>query len=201
MRQSELCQLTKIPKSAMSQYVKGTFEPKQDRVELLAKALQVSEAWLMGYDVPMERETTSFLPEVCENILPLPSMKKIPVIGTIACGTPILAQENIETYAHVPENIHADFCLRCKGESMINARILDGDIVYIHKQSTVENGEIAAVLINDEATLKRFVYYPQKDMVILKSENPNYEDFVFTKEELNRIHIIGKAVYFISPIK
>ena len=100
----------------MSQYVKGTFEPKQDRVELLAKALQVSEAWLMGVRCAYgAREEFLLSPEkFVENILQLPSMQKIPVIGTIACETPILAQENIETYADVPENIHADFCLRLR---------------------------------------------------------------------------------------
>lgn len=208
LRQADILQLAqpfcqtykiKLGKSDLSQFVNGKVEPGQWKLTILGLALNVSEAWLMGYDVPMERESTP-LPNI-KNILPLPKMKKIPIIGTIACGTPILAQENIEDYVEVPETIHADFCLKCKGDSMINARILDGDIVYIRKQPTVENGEIAAVLIDGEATLKRFVHYPQKNMVILKAENPNCEDFVFMKEELNNIRIIGKAVYFTSPVK
>lgn len=86
----------------------------------------------------------------------MPKTKKVPLIGTIACGTPILAVENIECDVDMPENIRADFALRCKGDSMIDAHIYDGDIVYIRKQPIVDNGEIAAVIIDDEATLKRF---------------------------------------------
>lgn len=135
---------------------------------------------------------------IYDNIIPLPKTKMVPLVGTIACGTPILAEENIESMVSMPEHIHADFALRCKGDSMINARILDNDIVYIRKQDTVENGEIAAVLIDNEATLKRFYRYG--DTVVLRAENPNFKEIEYKKEELNSLKILGKAVYFLSKV-
>lgn len=200
INQSELCKRTQIPKSAMSQYMSGKFKPKQTRTYLIAKALNVSEAWLMGFDdVPMEREpeTDTDLFKI-KNIEPLPKMKKVPLLGTIACGEPILADENIEDYIPMPVDSKGTFALRCKGDSMINARIFDGDIVYIRKQPDVENGEIAAVLIEDEATLKRV--YKYKNRIELRPENPTYKVMNFENEEIDSIRIIGKAVGFYSKI-
>lgn len=205
--QAELCELTGIPKSAMSQYVSGKFIPKQTRIYLLSKALNVNEAWLMGYDVPMERNN----PENKEgapsenlfgkypNIIPVPEMRKVPLLGAIACGEPIYREEN--EWIRLPNNIHADFCLRCEGDSMINARIFDGDIVFIQACQTVDNGQIAAVSIDNEATLKRVYYYPDKNKLVLNPENPAYEPFVYTDEELNDIRILGKAVAFLSGVR
>lgn len=130
---------------------------------------------------------------------PMPEMRKVPLLGTIACGEPILAAENIEGEVDIPKEIHADFALRCKGDSMINARIFDGDIVYIRQQATVDNGEIAAVLIDNEATLKRVTLY--EDHVVLSPENPMYKPFVFWYEEMNTVRIIGKAVAFTSAVR
>lgn len=195
----------KLNKNDLSQYVSGKVEPGQHKLYILGLALKVNEAWLMGFDdVPMERiddrnridiDLTSI-----PNIEPLPKMKKVPLLGTIACGEPILAEENIEDYINMPEYTNGTFALRCKGDSMINARIFDGDIVYIKEEQQVNNGEIAAVLIENEATLKRVYYYPEKNMLILKAENSKYNDFVFTDNELNDIKIIGKAVGFYSRV-
>lgn len=134
-----------------------------------------------------------------KNILPMPKMRKIPLLGTIACGEPILAAENIECEVDIPEDINADFALRCKGDSMINARIFDNDIVYIRQQDTVDNGEIAAVLIGDEATLKRVQLFA--DHIVLNPENPMYKPMVYWEEEMNSVRIIGKAVAFTGPVK
>lgn len=130
-------------------------------------------------------------------------LKSFPLLGEIACGKPTYANEDRESYVMAGTNILADFCLKAKGDSMVNARILDGDIVFIRKQDMVENGEIAAVIVNNdnEATLKRFFYYAEKSMVILKAENPAYEDLIFIDEELNNFHILGKAVAFQSDVK
>ena len=97
-------------------------------------------------------------------------------------------------------DINADFCLTAKGDSMINARIQDGDIVFIKEMPMVDNGEIAAVIIDDEATLKRVYYYPEKNKLVLQAENPKYEPWVYVNEELNEIRILGKAVYFMSNL-
>lgn len=133
------------------------------------------------------------------NIIPMPEMQQLPLVGTIACGVPILAEENVEEYIRIPKHIRADFALTCKGDSMINARIWDGDIVYIKQQDTVENGEIAAVLIDGEATLKRVRLY--EDHIILEPENPTYKPFVYWHDEMNQVRILGKAVAFTSAVR
>jgi len=159
------------------------------KIKAIADKLGTTPAYLMGWESDII---------TADNILPMPKMKKIPLLGTIACGEPILADENIDEIISIPENINADFALRCKGDSMIDARILDGDIVYIRQQPTVNNGEIAAVLIGDEATLKRV--YISGDTVTLIACNAKYQPFVYTGEELNNIRILGKAVNFTSKV-
>lgn len=141
-------------------------------------------------------EKDSILPS---NIIPMPAMRKVPLVGSIACGTPILAEENLDGDVEAPDHVRADFALRCKGDSMINARIFDGDIVYIRQQESVEHGEIAAVLIGDEATLKRVYIYD--DCISLEAENPQYKPMVYRGEEMNNIRILGKAVAFTSMIR
>jgi len=199
MKASELSSITGISKSSISHYLKGDWEGKQDAVFFISKALNVAEAWLMGYDVPKERTTTTIEIPVTENIIPIPKMKKVPLLGTIACGEPILAEENIESYIDMPSNIHGTFALKCKGDSMINARIFDGDIVYIRQQPNVENGEIAAVLIDNEATLKKVYRYPTR--LELRAENPTFTPLEYEGEDMNRVRILGKAVYFFSKVR
>lgn len=213
---SDLSKLTGIPKSALQRYATGTTEKIPiDRLEAIAKAFNVSPAHLMGWDGSDEfgcgygcgtapgagySDGTGyggpgfFHPDV----IPVKT-KKWRVLGDIACGEPIYANEDFDSYIEAGADIPADFCVRAKGDSMINARILDGDIVFIRKQSMVENGQIAAVVIEDEITLKRF--YKHGDTVQLLAENPKYEPLIYTREELNQIYIIGKAVAFQSNIK
>ena len=186
----------KLGKSDLSQYVNGKVEPKQEKLTILGLALGVNEAWLMGYDVPPERESITV---AAKNIIPMPNMNKVPLVGSIACGAPILAEEHIEDYVDIPRHIPADFALTCKGDSMINARIFDGDIVYIKQQETVESGEIAAVLIDGEATLKRVRLFD--DQVVLEPENPMYKPFVYWGEEMNDVRILGKAIAFTSAVR
>ena len=189
MNQTELAKRSQISKSSISRYIKGDWEGKQGAVYALAKALGVTEAWLMGYDVPMEaEEAPSPIPAGFE---PLPEMATIPLVGSIACGTPILAEQNIEARIGVPALWRADFALTCHGNSMA-AMIQDGVIVCIRKQPEVENGEIAAVRIGEEATLKRF--YRQGDTVMLQAENPAFSPLVYTRDQLNEITIEGRVV-------
>ena len=124
---------------------------------------------------------------------------RVPILGQVAAGLPILAEQNIDGYDTIEADINCDFTLVCKGDSMINARIFDGDVVYIKQQPDVENGEIAAVLINDEATLKKVYKYPDK--LVLRACNPLYDDFVYTADEATNIHILGKAVVFKSLVR
>lgn len=202
IKPAELAERTKLSKSTISHYMSGYTQPKSDKLFILSKALNVNEAWLMGYDVPMERQDTSQI-LIASNIIPIPKTKKVPLLGTIACGEPILATENIEAYIDMDSDVHADFALRCQGDSMVNARIMDGDIVFIRKQDKVENGEIAAVLMDDcsesQATLKRV--YISDDKIRLCAENPNYQDMIFFEEDMNKVRIIGKAIAFLSAVK
>ena len=122
---------------------------------------------------------------------PMPEMSAVPLVGSIACGTPILPEQNIEARIGVPALWQADFALTCHGNSMA-AMIQDGDIVCIRKQPEVENGEIAAVRIGEEATLKRF--YRQGDTVMLQAENPAFSPLVYTRDQLNEITIEGRVV-------
>ena len=168
-----------------------------DKVEAIAKALHTTPAYLMGWsESPLIGDHP--LPH---GLMPMPKMKQIPLIGTIACGRPILAVEDANETVTIPEHIDADFSLRCKGESMINARIFDGDLVYIKSQPMVEQGEIAAVIIEDEATLKKVYYTPGSDRITLRACNPLYPDMEYEGETLNQIEIIGKAVAFTGMIR
>ena len=192
MTQSELAKLSGVSKSSISRYLSGAWEAKQDAVYMLAHALNVSEAWLMGYDVPMERNSsTASASAIPPGFDPLPQLENVPRVGRIACGDPILAEENIETYDSVPSSWNATFTLLCVGDSM-SPRILDGDMVAIHKQPCVENGQIAAVRIENEATLKRVYLYP--DRMVLQPENQAYAPIVLVGEEMNTVSIEGKAV-------
>lgn len=188
----------KLTKSDLSQYVSGKVAPGQDKLSIIGMTLDVSEAWLMGYDVPMKRGDSHKMSDdsVPPGFEPLPKMVKRPLVGSIACGEPITAEENIEDYVDVPEDAQCDFCLRCKGDSMIDAGIHDGDIVYIHIQPEVENGQIAAVRIDGEATLKRVFWNEESQTLQLLAENRNFAPLVYTGQVLDTVHIEGRAVGF-----
>ena len=158
----------------------------QVNIEKIAAVLETTPAKLMGWDID---ENLSHI----SNIVPITG-KPVPIIGTIAAGKPILAEENIEGEATPAADIRADFALRVKGDSMEGVPILDGDIVFIRSQPEVENGEIAAVLIDNEATLKRF--YNNGNSVMLVSENPKYPPFIYTKENCDDFRILGKAIAY-----
>ena len=183
--------------STIQRYEKGKIEKiKLPVIEAIAKALQVDPAWLL---CQTDRMTVSSV-EVSSisNLIPLPQTYRIPLVGEIACGSPILAEENVEEILEIPQHIKADFALRCHGDSMIGVHIHDGDIVYIRQQPDVDNGSIAAVCIENSATLKRVYKYPDK--LVLSPANPQYEPLVYTGDELSQVRILGKAVGFISLI-
>lgn len=160
-----------------------------DKIELIAQYLKVAPAYIMGWN----DDTSNDYLNQFDNISSV-GLKKFRLLGEIACGKPIYAEEDYESYVSADADINADFCLRAKGDSMINAGINEGDIVFIHEQTIVNDGEIAAVIIEDEVTLKR-VYYDQKhNRLQLVAENPIYAPLVYFGEELEYIRILGKAV-------
>lgn len=192
----ELGNMVGVGKSTVRKWENGIIaNMKRDKILKVSEALDTTPAYLMGWE--NEDRVTSL-----DNVYPV-ALKCFPMLGEIACGIPKYANENRESYVMSGTDIKADFCLKAKGDSMVNARILDGDIVFIRKQDIVDNGEIAAVVVNNdsEATLKRFYYYAEKSMVILKAENPAYEDIIFTNEELDNFHILGKAIAFQSDMR
>ena len=180
-------------KSMIAKIEKGNVDLPQSKILAFANVLETTPGELMGWDY--ETETT----ETVDNIYKLDKIK-LPMLGKVACGEPIFADEDRESYIMVGTDIGADFCLQCQGDSMINARIHDGDIVFVKKTDIVENGEIAVVIIDDEATLKRFFYYLEQNLVILKPENPKYQDIILTGEQLNQVRVIGRAVAFQSDV-
>ena len=199
--QQELADKSGVLKSSISQYLTERATPSNIIAGKMAKVLSVDPLWLLGYDVPMRKENSDSGTKF-DNIFPI-QVHKYPLLGELACGEPIFMSEERENYVMSGTDIKADFCLIAKGDSMINARIMDGDIVFIKKQPMVENGEIAAVVVNNEseATLKRFYYYRDRATLILKPENPAYEDLIFQNEELNEVHVLGKAIAFQSDVK
>ena len=180
-------------KSMIAKIEKGNVDLPQSKILAFANALETTPGELMGWDY--ETEAT----ETVDNIYKLDKIK-LPMLGKVACGEPIFADEDRESYIMIGTDIGADFCLQCQGDSMINARIHDGDIVFVKKTDIVENGEIAVVIIDDEATLKRFFYYREQNLVILKPENPKYQDIILTGEQLNQVKVIGRAVAFQSDV-
>ena len=196
MTLEQVAQIVGVGKSTVRKWETGMIaNMRRDKIDLLAKAFGVKPSYLMGWEDSSTIDIFSI-----PGISPI-NKKKLPLLGNIACGEPIFANEEFGEYIEVEGGITADFCLRAQGDSMINARIYDGDIVLVKKQSSVENGEIAVVLIGDEATLKRVFYYPEKQKLVLSPENPKYEPFVYIGEELNEIKILGKAVVFQSIVR
>jgi repressor LexA len=183
----ELGNVTDIPPQTLNRYELGHRTPKVDTASDIAVAIGVNPLWLNGFNVP---EYQSLRPIV---------RKSIPMLGSIACGTPIWAEERFEGYVDANADIHADYCVTAVGDSMVNARILHGDVVFIEETTSVENGQIAVVLINDEVTLKRF--YKEGDVVTLVADNPAYRPMVFVGEQLRGMRILGRAVAFQSSIR
>ncbi len=167
--------------------------PKAERLQKLADFFGVSVDYIM---TGKEEESKTLT-----NVFPV-ELKKFPALSKISCGVPKYTDENRESYVRSGTGIDADFCLTVKDDSMTGARILNGDTVFIKNQKIVENGEIAAVVVNGDskATLKRFYYYKDRATLILKAENSNYDDLIFQNEELDQIYILGKAVVFQSDV-
>lgn len=201
LSQRELADVVGLSKSSINMYERAEREPCIETLKQFATYFEVDMEYLLGVSPYQSRKM--WLDSLKPNDPPAvhTTSNTLPLLGEIACGTPIYVQEELcPAGVYAPLKPNADFCLRCKGDSMINARIFDGDIVFIKQQPMVENGDIAAVIIGDEATLKRVCYFPQKNMIVLKPENPKYEDLIFTGQELSEIRILGKAVAFQSSL-
>lgn len=177
LTQTEFAREMGYPETTVSNWFNKNTYPRPDKIQEMANYFGVRRTDLTE-DNEVQQE-------------PLKNAKSIPIIGTIAAGTPILAEENIIDYFLIDSRVHADFGLTVKGESMINANIFDGDIVFIRQQPDLENGEIGAILLDNEATLKRFS--KTNDSVILQAENPSMTDWPRVYTDGN-IRVLGKLV-------
>lgn len=186
LTQKDIAEMVGVSEGTVSRWESGLIaNMRRDRIAAYAKALRTTPGFIMTG----EQEKENFIPV---GFSPLPRTYKVPLVGSIACGRPITAEQNIETYIDAPEGTRCDFCLRCKGDSMVEAGIQDGDIVYVRCQPQVENGEIAAVLIGDEATLKR-IYYDGESIMLIPA-NRAYQPKTYRGQELEGIRIEGKVV-------
>ena len=198
LSQIDLAKYMNVQQSTISNWESERTEIDVESLTKLAKLFQVSLDVLLGH-TDEHNFTNSGLYSIT-GISPI-ATRRVPMLGKVACGEPIYADEDRESYVMAGTDISADFCLIAQGDSMTGARIMDGDIVFCRSQSMVDNGDIAVVLIDDSATLKRVFYYPEKKKLVLQAENPKYEPFVYVGEELNDIRIIGKAVAFQSDVR
>lgn len=176
-------------RSSISKIESGKADIPQSKVKAFADVLDTTVSWLLGIDE--SGDTASISQPIPKGFQPMPVMDVVPLVGRIACGTPITAEQNIERMVCVPSNWHATFTLTCQGASM-EPRIHDGDLVAIRKQPEVENGEIAAVRIDGEATLKHV--YLHENFIELRPENPAFDSIILSKEDMNTVVIEGKAV-------
>lgn len=192
-QQNEVAKDLGFPPTTFNTWCVGKVMPKMGKVQALADYFGVLKSDLLE---DKNKDDSLHI----SNIFPI-TTHKLPMLGEIACGKPIFMDENRDNYTMIGSNVKADFCLKAKGDSMVNARIMDGDIVFIRSQPEVENGEIAAVAIDNEATLKRFYRDEITQTVTLISENPIYAPMVFTKECQKNVYILGKAVAFQSDVK
>lgn len=177
----ELGNMVGVGKSTVRKWENGMIaNMKRDKILKVSEALGTSPAYLMGWNDPSSQKSC----KECTKDLQY----------SLFAGSPV--PENVVSVHADAIQIKADFCLKAAGDSMNNARIFDGDIVFIHQQDWVENGEIAAVVLNGEskAVLKRLYYYKEKKLLILKSENAAFEDCVFMEKELKNVRILGKAI-------
>lgn len=184
MTQEDVAIGVNVGKSAISMYESGQRSPTFETLEALADFFNVPMAFFLEESLP-------------SNILPI-RRKRVRLLGPITDGVPIFADEDLETYIAVDYNVKCDFALKVVGDSMINARINEGDIVFIREQPDVTDGEIAAVIIDDSAALKRVYHIPGG--VTLVSENPKYSPMVFAQGNSNSVRIIGKVVAFQSYV-
>lgn len=186
----DMSEKTGLSKSTLQRYITGDIRNLGlDKLEILAKALDVTPSYLMGWE---DENSEPILENISGIITPI-KMKRIPILGTISCGNPIFADQNYDGYFIIDTNLpEADFVLKAKGDSMIEANIFESDFVFFRKQRDVDNGTIAAVLIDEEATLKRV--NKTNDVIILQPCNKNYEPLIYSKDDDKNIVILGQMV-------
>lgn len=191
MTQQQLADLCGVFYNAVSGWENGKYKPRMGSIEIMSQYFKVSKSEIMCLDTPTD----------AKNVYEMPAMHKVPMLGTIACGYPKLAVQEKDSYVLAGEDIKADFCLIARGDSMIDDRINDGDVVFCVSTNEVDDGDIAAVVIDEEATLKRVYIDQASETLTLVPSNKKYRPIIVRGEELEKVHIIGKAVAFQSELQ
>lgn len=190
--QKELAEAIGESQQVVNTWAIGRSIPRMGRVQKLADFFRVEKSVLV------DEWPESDIPQL-PNVFPI-SKRRIPLLGEIACGEPIFCNEDRESYIAAGTDVHADFCLKARRDSMTGARIMDGDVVFIQKDAELVNGGIYAVEIDDEATLKRVYYDETAQELRLLAENPKYPTMVYSGERLAHVHVLGKAIAFQSDV-
>ena len=189
---SEIARALSVSKQTISSWRSGVRSPRSPMIQMIADYFGVNVPWLLGYDVDPRQ------PQIPDNpdVIPIQT-RRIPLLGDIACGTPTEPSQEFEAYVTAGTGLRADYALRAHGDSMIGARIYDGDIVFIRSQPTVDDGEIAAVLIDGETTLKRVRHV--SGQLLLLPENQAYAPIIASAGQ--DVRILGKAIAFQSDVR
>ena len=199
LTQKQLAEKIGAKHNSVSNWENNQNKPDPDTIELICGVLDINPNFL--FEINGDKKDDFGISSLAKyGVMPIKT-QKIPLLGSISCGVAKYAEEEFEGYIEASSDIKADFCIRADGDSMIGARILDGDVIFIRKQEMVDNGEIAAVIIDDNATLKRVYYDQENNVLTLIAENPRVPPQIFQGEQLNQIHILGKAVAFQSYVK
>lgn len=188
LTQEEVGKIIGASKQTLHKYENGIITNiPQDKIEALANLFDVSPSYIMGWE--KDKTDLSNIP----GVIPVKKIIKIPILGHIQCGSPVMSVENYEGYFPAdPEIINSDFCLYADGDSMIDAGIHEGDLVFFKQTPQVENGTIAAVFVDDTTTLKRF--YKKENQIILQPENKDYSPIIIDLDESTNIRILGEMV-------
>lgn len=189
LSQSELCDKADINKGALSSYLSGRYFPKQIALEKLSSALNVSISYLMGFDTDDTTDKRDSRP-LPSNIM-VPAGRQIPILGTICAGNGIHCEENFEGYFLVDRSIKADYCLRVKGDSMIDANIYDGDIAFLRKDFDFIDGEIYAVCYGAEESASLKKLYKADDKIMLQ---PCNSDYAAAFVNVDDVVIVGECI-------
>ena len=185
-------------KASISRIENGMTDLPLSKINEMAEVLHCTPEYLMFGDiVNMYTDERNNVFDIKEHRI----HRTIPYLGEIACGKPIFINREYDSFVEIDANVKADFCLSAHGDSMINARIYDGDLIFVKECSTVDNGDIAVVVIGDEVTLKRFYFFKESNTVQLVAENPSYAPMIFQGSQLEQIHVLGKAISLSGNLK
>lgn len=184
--QAQIGEMLGVTQQAVAKWERDIAEPRHSDLATLAKLYNTSVDSLLGLSTP--------------KIVVDSRCFRTPRLASVACGQPIFAEDDLDDYVLQSVEPNADFCVIAKGDSMINARIFDGDTVFVRQQEMVDNGEIAVVAVDDTATIKRVYYYAEDARLVLMPENPAHSPLVYVRQELNHVRILGKVISFFSHV-